>query len=91
MNSLMIYFNIYIVLFSFYTEFVCWFLDYLGNIFEDLGLVLPGHLSEMTDLFRAAASSILSTDATLFASASKDKDLRLVASVRAMCKLPHPS
>ena len=41
MNSLMIYFNIYIVLFSFYTEFVCWFLDYLGNIFEDLGLVLP--------------------------------------------------
>jgi len=62
-------------------------IDYLGNIFEDLGVVLPARLSEMTDLFRAAASSILSSDVTFFDSASRDKDVRLTASVRAMCKL----
>lgn len=63
-------------------------LDYLGNIFEDLGLVLPVSLMELVELFRAAAASILSSDVTNFKSASHGKDHRLVAAVRSITNLP---
>ncbi len=63
-------------------------LDYLGNIFEDLGLALPTSLMELVELFRAAASSILSSDVASFKLASQGKDHRLVAAVRSITNLP---
>ena len=63
-------------------------LDYLGNIFEDLGLILPQSMTELVELFRAAAASILASDVSHFKSASQDKDHRLVAAVRSVTNLP---
>jgi hypothetical protein len=68
--------------------FYYYLLDYLGNIFEDLGLVLPVSLMELVELFRAAAASILSSDVSNFKSASHGKDHRLVAAVRSITNLP---
>lgn len=64
------------------------FKDYLGNIFEDLGLVLPAFLMELAELFRAAAASILLSDVASFKSAICGKDHRLVAAVRSITNLP---
>ncbi|XP_032779470.1 conserved oligomeric Golgi complex subunit 7 [Daphnia magna] len=63
-------------------------IDYLGNIFEDLGLVLPASLMELAELFRAAAASILLSDVASFKSAICGKDHRLVAAVRSITNLP---
>ena len=64
------------------------FLDYLGNIFEDLGLVLPVSFMELVELFRAAAAAVLSSDVSSFKTASQGKDHRLVAAVRSITNLP---
>lgn len=62
--------------------------DYLGNIFEDLGLDLPQSLSELVELFRAAAVSIVARDVSQFKTASQGKDHRLIAAVRSLTNLP---
>lgn len=64
------------------------FTDYLGNIFEDLGLSLSKSLSDLVELFRAAAASILASDVSKYKTATHGKDHRLVAAVRSITNLP---